>query len=187
MRKLIVSNLVTVDGYFAGLNGEIDWHNVDEEFNQHAIALLDEVDTLIFGRMTYQLMADYWPSEEAIHNDPVVAAGMNRLQKVVFSRTLDRVEWENSRLATRDPVAEIQYLKQQPGKDMVIFGSGSIVSLLTPPGLIDDFRFIVNPLILGEGKSMFVNLGDRFRLEFVQVRTFKNGNVLLQYKPAGEN
>jgi len=187
MRKLIVSNLVTVDGYFAGTNGEIDWHNVDNDFNQYAAALLDEVDTLIFGRVTYQLMASYWPKKDAITNDPIIAPRMNRLQKIVFSKTLHKVDWKNSRLAKNDPVQEIINLKQQPGKDMVIFGSGSIVSALTPMGLIDDFRLIVNPLILGEGKSMFSNIADRTYLELMRIQSFKNGNVLLQYKRASKN
>jgi dihydrofolate reductase len=187
MCKLIAFNLITVDGYFAGPGGEIDWHNVDVEFNQYAIAMLEKAGTLIFGRLTYQLMADYWPTEQGMQDDPVVAAAMNRLQKVVFSRTLGHVEWENARPAARELTAEIEYLKQQPGKDLVILGSGSIVSTLTPTGLIDDFRLIVNPLILGGGKPMFTSLADRFRIQLIGVRPFKNGNVLLQYKPAGKN
>ena len=98
MRKLFVFNLVTLDGYFEGPNREIDWHNVDAEFNEYAIDMLNSVDALIFGRVTYELMASYWPTPDVIKNDPIVAEKMNTLPKIVFSRTLEKVEWNNTRL-----------------------------------------------------------------------------------------
>src|SRR5436190_1250490 len=102
MRKVIVSNMVSLDGFFAGLNGELDWHVVEDEFNQYAVNLLNSVDTILFGRLTYQLMAAYWPIPAAITDDPLVAQKMNTLSKVVFSKTLDKVEWNNSRLVKSD-------------------------------------------------------------------------------------
>src|SRR5258708_25381331 len=106
MKKLLVSEMVSVDGFFAGPNGEIDWHNVDEEFNTFAIEQLDSVDTLVFGRVTYELMASYWPTAEALKDDSVVAAKMNALPKIVFSKTLEKVEWNNSLLAKNDVVQQ---------------------------------------------------------------------------------
>ncbi len=120
MRNLVLFNLMTVDGFFAGPNGEIDWHNVDEEFNQFAIEQLSTAGGLIFGRTTYQMMADYWPTPQAITDDPIVAGMMNELAKIVFSKTLDRADWNNTRLVKGDAVEEARQLKEQPGKDLFI-------------------------------------------------------------------
>ena len=184
MRKVIVANLVSLDGFFAGPNGEIDWHNVDEEFNEYAIDLLSSVDALLFGRVTYELMASYWPTPAATENDPIVAGKMNSLPKVVFSRTLEKVEWKNTRLVKGNLAEEISKMKQQPGKDIVIFGSGSIVSALTQLGLIDEYRIMVNPVVLGNGKPLFKGMNDRLNLKLLRTKMFRSGNVMLCYEPA---
>jgi dihydrofolate reductase len=182
MRKVIVSNYVTLDGFFAGPNGEIDWFLWDEETARYAIDLLEMVDTILFGRVTYQMMAVYWPTQAAADENPVISVGMNTLPKVVFSKTLATVEWQNSRLVNGDMAAEIARLKQQPGKDLVIFGSGRIVSTLTPLGLIDEYRLIVNPVVLGQGKPLFDGIKGRLNLHLIKATTFACGNVLLQYQ-----
>ena len=153
MRKIIVQEMITVDGFFAGTKGEIDWHNVDAEFNDFAISMLTTADTLLFGRTTYDLMASYWPTQAGIEDDPVVAERMNSLQKVVISKTLQNAEWNNSMVLSEINKNEIMKMKEAPGKDILIFGSGTIVSALTKLGLVDEYRLIVNPVILGEGKS----------------------------------
>ncbi|MGZ3667648.1 MAG: dihydrofolate reductase family protein [Ktedonobacterales bacterium] len=183
MRKLIVSEMVTVDGFFAGPNGEIDWHTVDEEFNNYAIELINSIDTMLFGRVTYEGMASYWPTPEAITNDPVIANEMNTALKVVFSTTLDKVNWKNATLIKGDAAEEVAKLKQQPGKDMVIFGSGRLVSSLTQAGLIDEFRLIVNPVVLGSGVPLFKGMTESVRLRLTGSKTFQTGNVLLCYEP----
>ena len=184
MRKVFVFNLVTLDGYFEGPRREIDWHNVDAEFNEYAIGMLNSVDTLLFGRVTYELMAGYWPTPDAMKNDPIVAGKMNSLPKIVFSRTLDKVAWNNSRLVKSNVEEEIQKIKKQPGKDIVILGSGSIVSELAPLGLIDEYRLMVNPVVLGAGKPLFKGIKDRLNLKLIKAKTFKSGNVLLYYEAA---
>lgn len=183
MRKLIVSNMVTVDGYFAGPGEEIDWHNVDAEFNDYAISLLDSVDTLVFGRRTYEVMASYWPTPEALTDDAEVAGRMNDLAKIVFSRTLERADWRNTRLVKGDIADEMTARKQEDGKDMVIFGSGSVVARLAERGVIDEYRVIVNPIALGEGKSQFAGMGRRLPLQLLGSKAFRSGNVLLTYAP----
>lgn len=183
MRRVIVSMMVTLDGFIAGPNGEIDWHNVDDEFNEYAIDLLNSVDTLLFGRVTYQGMASYWPTPMATTDDPIVAAKMNSLPKVVFSHTLETVEWQPTRLAKGNLADEIATMKQQPGGDMVIFGSGSIVSALAQLGLIDEYRLFVNPVVIGDGQSLFSGITERLNLKLVSTRPFRSGNVLLQYQP----
>jgi len=184
MRKVFVFNLVTLDGYFEGPRREIDWHNVDAEFNEYAIGMLNSVDTLLFGRVTYELMACYWPTPDAMKNDPIVAGKMNSLPKIVFSRTLDKVAWNNSRLVKSNVEEEIQKIKKQQGKDIVILGSGSIVSELAPLGLIDEYRLMVNPVVLGAGKPLFKGIKDRLNLKLIKAKTFKSGNVLLYYEAA---
>lgn len=151
MSRLSVFNLVTLDGYFAGPGGDISWHNVDPEFQELANEASNSGNRLLFGRVTYELMAAYWPTPEAIKDDPVVARGMNSAEKIVFSRTLKNVDWNNTRLVTDDMLAEVRRLKQGSGKDLTILGSGSIVAQLAQEGLIDEFEILLNPVVLGQG------------------------------------
>lgn len=183
MRKLFVFNLVTLDGYFEGPNRDIGWHNVDAEFNEYAIGMLDSVDTLLFGRVTYELMASFWPTPDAIKNDPIVAGKMNALPKIVFSKTLKKVEWNNTRLVKDNIEEEIKKMKNQPGKGMALLGSGSIMSEFAKRGLLDEYRIMVNPIILGDGNRLFKGIKDRINLKLIKARTFRNGNVLLYYEP----
>jgi dihydrofolate reductase len=183
MRKLIVFNQVTLDGYFAGVNGDISWaHKNDAEWKAFAAENASAGGVLLFGRITYELMASYWPTADAIKNDPVVAEGMNNLPKVVFSKTLDNVSWKNTKLVTGDMPAEIRKMKKEAGKDMVILGSGSIVSQLTQEGLIDEYQIVVNPVVLGKGRTMFDTIKEKLTLKRTNTRTFGNGNVLLCYE-----
>jgi dihydrofolate reductase len=181
MRKLIVFNLVTLDGYFTGQDGDISWHNVDEEFQELANEASNSGNTLLFGRITYELMASYWPTPEAIKNDPIVARGMNSATKIVFSRTLNKVDWNNTRLVKNDMLSEIRKLKQESGKDLTVLGSGSIVSQLAQERLIDEYQILLNPVVIGRGKTMFEGVKDRFSLKLTKTRVFGNGNVLLNY------
>jgi dihydrofolate reductase len=175
---------MTLDGYFAGEGGDISWHNVDDEFQELAEQASNSGNTLLFGRVTYELMASYWPTPEAIKNDPIVAAGMNKAEKIVFSRTLDKVDWNNTRLVKDDMLAEVRRLKQQSGKDLTVLGSGSIVSQLAQNGLIDEYQILLNPVVIGKGKTMFEGIRDKLTLKLTKTRTFGNGNVLLHYVPA---
>ena len=183
MRKLMVFNLITLDGYFAGRDGDISWHNVDPEFTEYAIEKVNAGNTLIFGRVTYELMAGYWPTPQAIKNDPIVAERMNNLPKIVFSRTLDKAEWNNTRLVKADMLSEVRKMKQESGNNMAILGSGSIVSQLAQNGLIDEYQIMVNPVVLGKGKTMFQGIRDKVSLKLTKSRVFNNGNVLLHYEP----
>lgn len=183
MRKVIASEMVTVDGFFAGPNAEIDWHNVDEEFNDYAIELINSIDAILFGRVTYEGMASYWPTPEAITTDPIIANKMNTTAKVVFSKTLDKAGWENTTLVTGDAAEEVAKLKHLPGKDMVIYGSGKLVSSLTRAGLIDEFRLVVSPVVLGSGMSLFKGVTESVKLRLTGSKVFQSGNVLLCYEP----
>ncbi len=181
MRKLFSFNMMTLDGFFEGPNQDINWHNVDEEFNEFAVEQTGSVGLLLFGRVTYSLMESYWPTSAAIADDPQVAALMNSLPKVVFSRTLQSADWENTTLI-RDPAHdEILRLKNQPGKDMAIFGSANLMS--TVMDVIDEHRVLVNPILLRQGTPLFKQAGEPLKLNLVNVRRFNSGNILLTYQP----
>jgi dihydrofolate reductase len=183
MRKLYVFNLITLDGFFEGPNRDITWHNVDEEFNEFAIDQLGKIDLLLFGRVTYELMASWWPTPSAIATDPVVAAKMNAISKIVFSTKLEKAEWNNTRLVKKNVKEEISKLKNQPGKEIAIFGSSDLITSLVRTGLIDEYRIIVNPVVLGSGTPLFKEIRERLNLKLVKTKTFRNGNVLLYYQP----
>lgn len=175
--------LTSLDGYFEGPGKDIYWHNVDDEFNEFAVEQLNSMNTLLFGKVTYEMMASYWPMPATKTNDPVVAEKMNTTSKLVFSRTLEKVEWQNTRLIKDNFVEEIQKLKKQSGKDMIILGSSDLAVTFIKHGLIDEFRVMVNPLVLGDGKSLFRGMKGKLDLKLIKTRTFKNGNVLLYYEP----
>ena len=181
MSKIIVFNMISLDGYFCGPNGETEWHNVDAEFNEFAIKqLTEEVGLLLFGRTTYELMAGYWPTNQAVKNDPIVAGLMNNTSKIVFSKSMSSADWNNTKVIKEIKKLEIEKLKQKSGKDIFIFGSGQIVQEFSKLGLIDEYRLMINPVALGQGKTLFK---EKLKLKLLKIKEFKNGNVLLCCRP----
>ena len=176
-------NMMTLDGFFSGLNGELNWHNTDEEFQEFAIEQIktNGAGMIIFGRRTYEFMEAFWPTEEAKKTDPITAEYMNSTPKVVFSRTLAKATWDNTKIINGDVVEAILNLKKEPGKDMIIFGSANLCSTLTSHGLIDEYSIMVNPVVLGKGVPLFQNVDKKLDLKLIKTRIFKNGNVLLSY------
>lgn len=183
MSRLFAFNMVTLDGYFEGLNHDISWHNVDREFGEFAVAQLNEIGTLLFGRTTYEMMAGYWPSPAALGDDPTIAGLMNGLPKVAVSRTLQRVEWNNSRLIKDRVPQAISDLKRQSAKDVAVFGSANLLRTLMDADLVDEHRLIVNPVLLGHGTSLFQVSGAPLHMKLIRSRAFSNGNVLVCYEP----
>ena len=184
MRKIFLFMMLSLDGYYVGSNGDISWHNADNaEFNEFAVQQTSAADTLLFGRKTYELMVSYWPTQIAKKDDPIVASLMNSLPKIVVSKTLDKVDWENIRLIKENVAEEIAKLKGQPGKDIAILGSSDLTVFLMQRGLVDECRIMVNPVALGAGKSLFTGLHDKINLKLISTRTFDSGNVLLTYQP----
>jgi dihydrofolate reductase len=185
MRKLLVFNSVTVDGYFTDKKGDMSWaHKDDPEWNEFVADNSKSGGELLFGRVTYEMMASYWPTPAAAKQFPVVAEQMNNMPKVVLSRTLNSVSWQNTRLVKGNLAEEVRKLKQEPGEDMVILGSGSIISQLARENLIDEYQMVVNAIVLGAGRTMFDGLKERLNLRLTKSHTFGNGNVLLCYEPA---
>jgi dihydrofolate reductase len=186
MRRLAVFNQVSLDGYFVDAHGDMSWaHNQtkDAEWQAFVEGNSKAGGVLLFGRITYELMAGYWPTPLAAQNNPVVAERMNNLPKVVFSRTLEKTSWNNTKLVKGDPATEIRTMKDEPGPHIVIMGSGTIVSQATQAHLIDEYQVVVIPIVLGRGRTMFEGMKEKLPLKLTKSRTFGNGNVVLCYKP----
>jgi dihydrofolate reductase len=186
MRKVVVFNFVSLDGFFADEDGNLDWQIVDGEFNKAAVEIIQAFDTILFGRMTYQLFERFWPNAA---NDPkiskedrIIADRINEMKKIVFSKSLEKVTWNNSKLLKGDLEEEVKKLKQESGRDIVIYGSGTIVQQLTNMGLIDEYQLMLNPVILGKGKPHFKDIQDKHNLKFRTSKTFRSGLIKLDYE-----
>jgi len=184
MRKLIVFNNITLDGYFTDARGDMSWaYRHDPEWLEFVQGNASGGGDLLFGRKTYDLMATYWPTPMAIKNDPVVAGQMNKLPKIVFSRTMQQASWQNTRVVKGDIAAEIRKMKAADGPGMAIFGSGEIVSQFAEAGLIDEYQIAIHPIILGAGRTMFEGLSRKVALKATKTRSFANGIVFVCYQP----
>ena len=184
MGKLIVFNSVSLDGFFVDQKGDMSWaHNNSAEFDAFVESNAKGGGVLLFGRKTYDLMVSFWPTPMAEQSYPVVADRMNRGAKVVFSKSMGKPSWNNTKLVNGDIESEVRKMKQEPGVDMVILGSGSIVSQLTQMGLIDEYQIVVIPVVLGSGRTMFDGVKEKLMLKLVHTRSFDNGNVFLSYQP----
>lgn len=182
MRKLFWQISVTLDGFMEGPSHELGdtAQLVDPDFERYASAMLQSIDAIVLGRRTYQLFEAYWPA--AAGPD---AERLNNLPKVVFSRTLGGVEWSNSRLVRDDVAGGITRLKEQPGRDIALFGSANLAATLMRHGLIDEYRVLVSPVILGRGNPMFQEARDRLRLKLLKAEAWSSGVVSLTYAAPG--
>jgi dihydrofolate reductase len=189
MRNIITTMWVTLDGFVAGPNEEMDWvgESYDEAMGKYEYDLVSAADTLLLGRVTYESFAGAWPkvpdNPQASKGEVEYAHKLNAMHKIVFSKTLDKVEWNNSRLEREIVPEEISKLKQEPGRDLVIYGSLSVVRALTRLGLIDEYQLLVHPVVLGEGKPLWSGIQDKVKLELVQTKTHPSGVVILYYRP----
>ena len=189
LRRLIVSNLMSLDGFVAGPKGELDWF-VHEgfvkgtEFGKFASDLISSVDAILLGRLTYEEFVSYWPN--ATNDNPIITERMNNLPKIVFSKTLTKVDWgkwNNARLVKENASDEVRRMKTQPGRDLVIYGSASLVSSLMKEGLVDELQIFIQPVVLGSGRPEFVGLNERYWMKLVKTIPLKSGAVALYYHP----
>jgi dihydrofolate reductase len=178
-------NNISLDGYFVDADGDMSWAHAggdDPEMGEFTSKNASGGGALIFGRVTYELMKAFWPTPMAAQMMPEVARGMNAARKYVFSRTVKDSDWANTVILDGDPAIEIARLKKGDDKGLTILGSGSIVKQLTAAGLIDEFQFMVNPAVLGGGRTLFDGVPGRPSLTLENSRTFKNGKVFLHYR-----
>jgi dihydrofolate reductase len=190
MRSIHLFVMLSLDGYFEGPNHDLSWHNVDAEFNKYAIEQLRETGLILFGRRTYQLMEGFWPKAavdpETSLDNREIARLINNTEKIVFSRTLEGVRetenWKNVKLRHSVDPAEIRRLKEMPGKDIWVGTSDLAVSFIKED-LIDEFRFMINPVIVGGGTRIFQGLDKRLDLELKKTQGFRSGNVLMYCRP----
>jgi dihydrofolate reductase len=186
MPKLVVYNSVSLDGYFTDTHGDMSWaHKRDPEWQ----AFVSENASggggqLLFGRVTYDLMASFWPTPLAAQSNPIVVERMNNMPKFVFSTTLDKASWNNTTLLKGDLPAQVRRLKRQPGPNIVVMGSGSIVAQLAVAGLVDEYQLVLNPLVVGDGRTLFEGVKKKLPMKLARSRAFGNGNVVLFYEPA---
>ena len=189
MRKLTVTMWQSLDGFISGPNGEMDWitSRYDAEMGEYEGGVIDTVDTLLLGRITYASFAGAWPSvpdnPEVSEEERAYARRLNAMTKVVFSRTLAKAEWQNSSLMRGDIEGSVRALKQETGADILIYGSASIVRQLTDLRLIDEYQLLIYPLALGSGHPLFAGLEQRAELKLVRSRVHHSGVVELIYQP----
>jgi dihydrofolate reductase len=182
MGKLIMWNMVTLDGFFEGPKSwDIDFHNLvwGEELEEYSNDQLKSAEALVFGRVTYEGMANYWASETG-----AIADFMNSLPKLVFSRTLERAEWNNSRVV-RD-AREMSRIKEEASGNVFVFGSANLSSAFTDQGLFDEYRLCVVPVVLGEGNPLFKSSSRERPMKLLQTRPLQSGGVILHYQPKRE-
>ncbi|HSU15488.1 dihydrofolate reductase family protein [Longimicrobium sp.] len=190
MRQIVAFDRVSADGYFAAADGGLGWVVPEEELDRAAAQNLSGSGTILFGRRTYDMFESFWP--HALDANPhapgqhspeirAMAQWINDAEKIVFSRTRTEVPWRNSRLLPEFDPREIEALKSRPGNGIMIFGSGSIVSQLTEHGLIDEYHFIVAPILLGGGRTLVSGVPASVRLDLVEATPFPSGNVRLRY------
>ena len=186
MRELTVFEHLSLDGYFVDAGGGMAWAKAgtdDPEWNAFVASNAGGSGELLFGRVTYEMMASYWPTPMARQQAAEVAQGMNAMPKVVFSRTLGEAAWSNTRLVREDAVKAVSAMKRGSGPGMVVLGSGSVVAQLAAAGLVDRYQLVVNPVALGAGRTPFTGLAAPLRLRRTDLRAFANGNVVLTYEP----
>ena len=183
MRKLFSFMGISVDGYHADTDGDLAWQTFDKQFTDYSIEQLDEVDTLLFGRATYEGMVAYWPTQTGAEFDTGIAARMNAIAKIVVSRSLERADWTNTEIIRDDVEERITRLKGLPGKHIAIFGSSTLTIDLLELGLVDELRLMVNPIILGRGLALFAG-ATTTPLDLVDIRRFSGGYYLATYRPS---
>lgn len=184
MRKLSAYNFTTLNGYFKDAQGSTSWHEHggQEEGEYASDAMESGGNILVFGRVTYEMMASFWPTPDALKSMPDVAKGMNSSQKIVFSNSLTKANWQNTTLIKGNMIEEMIKLKNSPGPDMTILGSGSIITQFADKGLIDAYEIMIDPIALGDGTPMFKGMSNTLKLKLNKTRTFKSGIVLLSYQ-----
>ena len=183
MRKLTAFIFTTLNGFYKGENEDISWHRYGEEESKYSEKMLEQNNTLLFGRKTYENMVAFWPAPMAKEYFPKVAKRMNSAEKLVFSNSLEKANWENTKVISGDIVSEVKSLKHLKGNDLTILGSGTIIDLFTNHQLIDEYQIMIDPVAIQKGTSIFTKINETVSLKLNHLETFSSGVVLLYYSP----
>jgi len=178
--------MASVDGYYMDGDGEMNWAHRDtndSQWGEYVEGNAKGDAVLVFGRKTYELMIKFWPTPMAAQAMPMMAERMNQSPKIVFSKTLQAADWNNTTLIQTDACEAIKQLKLEEGPDLVILGSGSLIAQLAAQKLVDQYQIVILPLALGAGRTIFEGVPGKMNLELTRSRTFQNGNVVLEYVP----
>ncbi|ASZ12591.1 dihydrofolate reductase family protein [Chitinophaga pendula] len=186
MRKVVLLMHVSIDNYVADVNGGLDWMSYDHEMETYAEELVETVGMPLYGRVTYGMMAGYWPTvlenpEKASEHSLKHARWVQDIPKVVFSRTMESADWNNTRLIRENIAAEVKKLKEEPGKDLMIFGSPGLVKTFVELDLIDEYRLTIQPIALGAGIPLFKDMKEPVRLKLISTKQFKSGVIAAHY------
>jgi dihydrofolate reductase len=185
MNKMILFMMVSLDGYVEGLDHDLSWHNAgNKEFSKFAIDQLNEAGSLVFGRKTYELMASFWPSKAGREGDHAVAKRMNDMPKIVISDSLDKADWNNTRLIKENVASQLKQLKSESAHDLLVLGSNELCVSLLEMELLDELRLMINPVVLGAGTPLLQGVKQPQKLLLVKDHRFDSDNVLLTYYPA---
>lgn len=182
MRKVVAVEWLLLDGYFSRENSETDWFVWDKEMEAYYKQMFLGFDTILFGGTTYKIMAEYWPKAASADENTDIKDFMNDSRKIVFSKTLENTDWNNSEIMKEINPEEIKTIKQVKGKDIIIFGSGSVVARLTKLELVDEYKFLLNPVFIGTGKTIFTTEEAKLKLKLLDTKTFDCGNIMLHYQ-----
>ncbi len=198
MRRIVVFNRVSADGYFAKPGGDLSWFVPDEAIDRAGAEQMPHFDAMLFGRRTYDMFEHFWPTVQGAEAvaDPhdanrktttiaAMGAWINGTQKLLFSTTRSELSWQNSQSLGEFGAEKVAELKRRPGKDIIVFGSGSIVSRLSEHGLVDEYQFVVSPLLLGEGKAIVSGVNGTRPLALLEAKAYDSGNVVLRYASKG--
>lgn len=181
MRKLTVFNFITLNGFYKGDHNDTSWHRHGEEEGQYSVEALKDDNILLFGRLTYEMMVSWWPTPMAAEAYPEVAKSMNSAEKIVFSNIIEAPKWNNTKVMSGDIVEKIRQMKQQPGKDLTVLGSGTIVSQFAEAGLVDEFQIMIDPVVIASGTTLFSGIQHDMRLSLTDTKIFKSGTIVLTY------
>lgn len=183
MSKISAFVFVTLNGYFKGTEEDISWHNHGEEETLYSEEMLSLGNILVFGRKTYEMMADFWTSDMAKEMSPKVAESMNHAEKIVFSsQSVPDEIWQNTRFLDGNIIEEMKKLKESGGRNMTILGSGSIFTQFSNHNLIDEYQIMIDPVAIRHGTPLFEGIKNDLNFELIRMKTFSSGTVLLEYK-----
>lgn len=183
MAKLTSFTFISLNGFYKGLNEDINWHQHGEEEAECSVESLKSNNTLLFGRVTYEMMKSFWPTQMAYDSFPEVADKMNKAEKLVVSNSLKITNWKNTKIITENFIEKIIDLKKSSNKNIILLGSGNVLKQLANANLVDEYQIMIDPIFIESGEPILDSLKENIRLELTKSKVFKSGVILLYYKP----